>query len=423
MVMQEQCHEAPTNKPATCDLWTASLQRFAFDSEQLRQIGGWAGVEQIGRAQKLCGQGVSSFFQLQSLLEPNEVQEILACAVRSDYMTHDDAVDDMPAFEYYPFCDGEWLDLDMREALHGIIEDRVLPYIRDRYRCPSCSLAAVLVRRYLPGERRTHAVHFDSQAFVTAVIGLSDPEDYEGGLFLQPGPSAHSRFFPRIGQGDLLTHSFDIQHGVHLSRGTRYSLILWMKDSPESVCDRTTPWLDRLAEQGDPHALHLLAETYESGEAGRRRDLRRAFQFYRQSAKAGHCWSQTSLGCLYQMEDNEEGAVVPFDWETSVKWFRRAAEGGFAMAQRNLALAYLEGSDGPQAVTWMRRAAEQLDVEAAHMLGEILSFGSPDGQVCADRREARLWLERSAGAGFEPSQQLLSQLPFEEDSSAGLLHS
>lgn len=33
--------------------------------------------------------------------------------------------------------------------------------------------------RYIPGERRSHAVHFDGHAYVTAVLGISDPEKYQ----------------------------------------------------------------------------------------------------------------------------------------------------------------------------------------------------------------------------------------------------
>ena len=33
--------------------------------------------------------------------------------------------------------------------------------------------------RYIPGERRSHAVHFDGHAYVTAVLGISDPENYQ----------------------------------------------------------------------------------------------------------------------------------------------------------------------------------------------------------------------------------------------------
>ena len=39
----------------------------------------------------------------------------------------------------------------------------------------------VLVRRYLPSERRGHGLHYDGHAFVTAVLGVSEVEDFRGG--------------------------------------------------------------------------------------------------------------------------------------------------------------------------------------------------------------------------------------------------
>lgn len=408
------------------DLWSIQPQRCHFASERSRRIGAWSGTEQIGTTPKHCGPGESNFFQLKGLLEPREVQIILTCAMASKaYAEIPDSVDHQPSFEYYPLCDGIWTDQNMQAALDDIIQCRILPYIREQYACPSCTVGTVLVRRYRQNERRTHAVHFDSQALVTAVLGLSDPADFDGGLYLQPGPSASSRLFPRIEPGDLLVHSFDLQHGVHISRGERYSLVLWLKDSPDSVRDGTTPWLEALAARGDAHATHLLGESYEFGDFGRPRDVRMAVELYERSAAAGHHWSQNSLGYLCQMRAEQEvGEVAQRCLRFSAKWFHDAAERGFAEAQRNLALTYLEGAaaepDPARAVAWMRKAAEQLDLEAAHELGEMLLVGSPDGRVPPDRREARRWLERAARAGFVASRRSLAALDLEESRLPGL---
>lgn len=320
----------------------------------------------------------------------------------------------MPSFEYYPLRDGQWADRHMEAALGEILEKRILPYVRERYNCPSCAVATVMVRRYVPGERRTHAVHFDSQAYVTAVLGLSDPDSFDGGLYIQPGPSAYSRVSPRLEPGDLLVHSFDLQHGVHVSRGSRYSLVIWFKDSPKAVVGGTTPWLERLAEEGDAHAAHLLAESYEYGEHGRPCDLQEAVRLYQLGAQAGHHWSQTSLGYLYQMQAEDAGAAAAEYWRASAQWFELAARSGFAEAQRCLAMLLLGGAGGEadfaQAAAWMWRAAAQLDVEAARELGEMLRRGSPDGRVAADKRAARLWLKRGASAGCADSRRSLEAL-------------
>lgn len=84
---------------------------------------------------------------------------------------------------------------------------------------------------------------------------------------------------------------------------------------------------------------------------------------------------------------------------------RLAAEAGFAMAQKNLALAFANGEgvrrNHAQALLWMRRAAEQLEVEAAHMMGEFYRQGRG---VAADAAEAARWYERGGEAGFPKAQ-------------------
>ena len=35
--------------------------------------------------------------------------------------------------------------------------------------------------RHRPGERRSHAVHYDGHAYATAVLGISEPEEFRGG--------------------------------------------------------------------------------------------------------------------------------------------------------------------------------------------------------------------------------------------------
>jgi len=402
-------------EPPPRDLWAEPIQQYEFPAGQARRIGHWEGVEEVGVAANPCRTGESRFFRLRGLLEPHEVREVLACALKSEaYATDADSVDQMPSFEYYPLSHGAWVDPDMEVALGEALQTRIVPYVRERYGCPSCTVATMLVRRYLPGERRAHSVHFDSQAYVTAVLGLSDPEDFEGGLYIQPGPSAYSRLYPRLEPGDLLLHSFDLQHGVFVSGGSRYSLVLWLKDSRDAVIDGTTPWLEALAESGDVHATHLLAESYEFGDHGRECDVQQAMRLYERSARAGHHWSQNSLGFLYQMQTEHAGAAAMDWWRASVGWFAKAAQSGFAEAQRNLAMTCLDGAAGGSnfalAAGWMHRAAAQLDEEAAFALGEMLRRGSPDGRVPADPRAARRWLARSARAGLRAARQSLAEL-------------
>ncbi|CAE7587298.1 ybeQ [Symbiodinium natans] len=401
-------------KKAPGHFWSTPPLRYDFKEQKEIQVGDWTGVEQSGRLRKPGRSRECDFHRLPGFMCEETAQVILEHCKKqtSRFSVEPDSVDKTPTFEYYPFQAGEWVDDAMRSLLEETIESRFLPYVRQRYGCRFCAVSDILVRRYLPGERRTHAVHFDGHAFVTAVLGLSRPDSYQGGLYIQPDAAVASRMYFRLEPGDLLVHSFDLQHGVHVWKGARYSLVFWIKDSLQAVRDRTTPWYDSLAAEGDPDALYNLAQNYEHGLFGRHLDLHKARELYERSAAAGHHFAQNNLGLLYRRL--HEGGAGGDELQRSVYWLKAASEAGFAMAQKNLALAYANGQgvrrDDAQAVVWMRRAAEQLEVEAAYMMGEMYRRGRG---VPADSSEAANWYQRSAEAGFPKAQYTLGMLYLE----------
>jgi hypothetical protein len=52
-----------------------------------------------------------------------------------------------------------------------------------------------------------------------------------------------------------------VMHGVEVTAGSRYSLVLWLSDSEASVRTGATPWLKIEAERGDAYAQFLYAES------------------------------------------------------------------------------------------------------------------------------------------------------------------
>ena len=72
--------------------------------------------------------------------------------------------------------------------------------------------------------------------------------------------------------------------------------------------------------------------------------------------------AQYNLGIMYC---NGQGVLQ--DYKEAVKWYRLAAEQGYAAAQYNLGLMYRNGDGVPQdyqeAVKWYRLAAEQGDAK------------------------------------------------------------
>ncbi|CAE7280253.1 unnamed protein product, partial [Symbiodinium microadriaticum] len=330
----------------------ASRKEFHFETSREVEMGGWRGME---------------VHSVRSFLSPVDARELSDClASADDYDTDADSVDSCPTFEFYPFQRGRWKNEALRTLLEDVVERRLLPYVRQRFGEERMALSEVLVRRYLPEERRTHAAHYDGHAFATAVLGLSDPSGYEGGLYLQPGPHVSSRRTVRLEPGDLLVHSFDLQHGVEVTQGSRYSLIFWLKDSPEAVATGTTPWYEKAAAAGEPDALYNLGIQRELGLHGQEIDLQKAKEAYLKSAELGHHFSQNNLALLYQ-----EHPELDVDGRGSLHWMRLAAASGFAVAQKNLGTMLME----EPASRWLRRAAEQREPEAAFFLGESAALG------------------------------------------------
>ena len=172
---------------------------------------------------------------LRGLLGADQVGALLAAA-RAEAVAWDrtspDSVDGLPVFESY---------LIRKGAAQGPLAPLLAPlaelltaYVRRRWKCPSAVVCNALLRRYLPEERRAHPTHFDSHAFVTAVVALN-AEECEGGLYVQTQPRAATRGYPLLRRGDVLLHSYDLLHGVRVfGGGVRYSLILWFTDAPEA---------------------------------------------------------------------------------------------------------------------------------------------------------------------------------------------
>ena len=79
---------------------------------------------------------------------------------------------------------------------------------------------------------------------------------------------------------------------------------------------------------------------------------------------------QFNLGIFY-----EHGKGVVQSYEEAVKWYRRAADQGFAMGQTNLGVRFHFGKgvaqNAKEAVKWYRLAADKGHAQAEHNLGAM----------------------------------------------------
>jgi TPR repeat protein len=120
-------------------------------------------------------------------------------------------------------------------------------------------------------------------------------------------------------------------------------------------------------------------------------------KWWKLAAEQGYAGAQYNLGLMY-----DKGDGVPQDYKTAVKWYRLAAEQGNALAQYNLGNMYEKGKGVPQdyktAVKWSRLAAEQGDAVAQFNLGVMYDKGRG---VTQDYKKAAKWYCKAAEKGDE----------------------
>ena len=165
-----------------------------------------------------------------------------------------------------------------------------------------------------------------------------------------------------------------------------------------------------LANNGDVYAMDTLGAAYEFGEdkevigvLGIEKDFEEAVKWYRKAAEQGFDIAQDSLGNCYYL-----GHGVDEDYVKAVKWYRKAAEQGLCTAQDSLGDCYYYGrgvdEDDAEAVKWYRKAAEQGLDTAQFSLGSCYDFGYG---VDIDYIEAVKWYREAAEQGNAIAQSNL----------------
>jgi hypothetical protein len=128
-------------------------------------------------------------------------------------------------------------------------------------------------------------------------------------------------------------------------------------------------WLRQEAEAGSKYCQYYLACCYSSGISVEV-DLSNELRWLYRSAEQHYVPSQNCLGFLC----DDKGQLLE-----AVRWYRLAADQGYAEAQCNLGLCYERG-DGvakseEEAVSWYRLAADQGHAEAQCNLGVCYERG------------------------------------------------
>ena len=165
----------------------------------------------------------------------------------------------------------------------------------------------------------------------------------------------------------------------------------------------------RVAEGGGS-AARLTQETarltQRADAAYERGDYGTALSATRWLAERGYAEAQNNLGLMYV-----EGKGVPRNYHEAMRWFRLAAEQGYAPAQCNLGVGYDKGRGSSQwyaeALKWYRRAAEQGEAVAQDNLGVM--YQKAKG-VKQDDDEAVKWYRVAAEQGYAKAQVNLGHM-------------
>ena len=179
-------------------------------------------------------------------------------------------------------------------------------------------------------------------------------------------------------------------------------------------------WYSMAAQQGHAVAQYNLGRCYENGtfpaqrtmfstmfststRKSEARGVGEAVKWFRKAAEQGYAPAQHILGLCYV-----KGVVEKKDEKESVKWIRKAAEQDYAPAQSLLGFCYILGKgvveDEKESEKWFRKAAEQGDADAQYNLGRYYENGIV---VATDKRMAVSWYRKAAEQGHADAQHHL----------------
>ena len=175
------------------------------------------------------------------------------------------------------------------------------------------------------------------------------------------------------------------------------------------------------AENGDAQAQFRLGKMYFHG-AGVVRDVSEAVRWFRLAADQGVAGATSELGFMYRFglgvrQDETESTKLqqaaaekgnPTDDEEAIRWFRKAAEGGYARAQWSFGNLYESGIEVPQdakeAFRWYHEAARQKHPIGQYFVGKCCVEGKV---VARDFEVGMQWLRLAAEQELPDAQNYI----------------
>ena len=141
-------------------------------------------------------------------------------------------------------------------------------------------------------------------------------------------------------------------------------------------------WLPA-AEEGDPHAQHMLGFLYAQGR-GVTINPAQTVLWWGKAARQGFAPAQYTLGQLYR-----RGLGVKRDLEKARDWIGRAADAGYPDAQRAFGIMHVTGegvkSDLSAAFMWLDLAADTRGLPPGTFWPDIDKYLTPTQRLEADQ--------------------------------------
>lgn len=356
------------------------------------------------------------------LVSPEVLSAARALLLRVEFDRDADTVDGSPTFELLWAHKGEYVHAALADIFRSTIDSKLLPVLRSE---PSLYahgdakelvLSDALVRVYADGQRRVHPAHYDTDALVTAVFEVDlDGRPFEGpGFYVQPGAHVATRIAVPLASGDVVAHSFDLQHGVEVTAGRRCSVIMWFADSNAACQDKSRSWCTYAAEAGNADAQYVLAGHLDKVRDDADNPHPQVLALLRAAARQGHFSSQNYLGHVLlrsaavatRSEQRREHTTE------AVQWLEASAKQGFHKAMVSLARYYIAEGDTLSGIRWLRMAAEQRAEPAVlHELWLLCSQAQePNLRKQEEYNRGHKWLQIAAQMGYPPSQLAMGNL-------------
>ena len=168
---------------------------------------------------------------------------------------------------------------------------------------------------------------------------------------------------------------------------------------PLNLRDKGVERLHTQAEDGDLYAQLLLGRLYRNGPLVTP-DWVEARYWFEQAAQTLPD-AQYALGKLLLTDD-----VEVHDREQSIRWLKRAAEGGNEYATYRLAKEFLTDGNTVEALPWLTMLAEADNLYAEYLLGKLYWEGE---DIPQDMGQAVYWLTRAAKQAHPYAQLLLER--------------